>query len=284
VTMLLGCIADDLTGATDLASMLVKHGMRTVQWIGVPDPRDSAMEAEAVIVALKSRTAPVNTATTESVRALHWLRDNGARQFFFKYCSTFDSTDQGNIGPVIDALLDALGEDFTICCPSFPTNGRTVYQGHLFVGDVLLSESGMRHHPLNPMTDSNLVHVLGRQTKGRVGLIPYTVVDRGSDAIRSAIDQSRSAGVRYAIVDALTDTHLLSIGEACAGMTLVTGGSGVAMGLPENFRRQGMMHSEIIAAALPPASGLSAVIAGSCSPATGRQIRSALRAGFSSPP
>src|ERR1700686_4508734 len=155
-SVLLGCIADDFTGATDLANMLVRGGMRTVQTIGVPDaPLDTA--AQAVVVALKSRTAPRGQAIAESLAALEWLKTLGCRQFYFKYCSTFDSTDDGNIGPVADALMQALGTDFAIACPAFPENGRTVYRGHLFVGDVLLSESGMQNHPLTPMADSNLV-------------------------------------------------------------------------------------------------------------------------------
>src|SRR5579864_2595733 len=158
--MLLGAIADDFTGATDLASMLVRNGMRTVQLIGVPRPDAAAPDADAVVVALKSRTTPVADAVRESLAALSWLRRVGCRQFFFKYCSTFDSTDRGNIGPVADALLEALDADFTVFCPAFPENGRTIFHGYLFVGDVLLSESGMRDHPLTPMQDANLVRVL----------------------------------------------------------------------------------------------------------------------------
>ena len=152
--MLLGAIADDFTGATDLCSMLVRGGMRTVQVIGVPPEGQAAPDVDAVVVALKSRTAPVRQAVDESLAALRWLRSGGARQFFFKYCSTFDSTDQGNIGPVADALVEALGSGFALACPAFPTNARTVYQGHLFVGNVLLNESGMENHPLTPMKDA----------------------------------------------------------------------------------------------------------------------------------
>jgi uncharacterized protein YgbK (DUF1537 family) len=182
---LLGCIADDFTGATDLANMLVRGGMRTVQTIGVPADATVPVEADALVVALKSRTAPAAEAVAESLAALAWLRAQGCRQFFFKYCSTFDSTDAGNIGPVADALLDALagmdmgGEDFTIACPAFPENGRTVYRGHLFVGDRLLSESGMESHPLTPMTDPDLVRVLQRQTRSLVGLLRHDTIARG---------------------------------------------------------------------------------------------------------
>ncbi|MCA3235036.1 MAG: four-carbon acid sugar kinase family protein, partial [Cupriavidus sp.] len=167
---LLGCIADDFTGATDLANTLVRNGMRTVQTIGVPT---SAVDADAIVVALKSRTIPAADAVAQSLAALAWLREQGCRQFVFKYCSTFDSTDAGNIGPVAEALLDALGSDFTIACPAFPENGRTIFRGHLFVADALLNESGMEHHPLTPMTDASLVRVLQRQSQGKVGLLRY---------------------------------------------------------------------------------------------------------------
>jgi 3-dehydrotetronate 4-kinase len=273
--MILGAIADDFTGATDLASMLVRKGMRTVQLIGVPKRDDPVPDADAVVVALKSRTAPVAEAVADSLASLAWLRQGGARQFFFKYCSTFDSTDQGNIGPVADALLDALAARFAIACPAFPANGRTTYQGYLFVGSVLLNESGMQHHPLTPMTDPNLVRVLGRQTSGRVGLVPYAVVAHGSDAIRSALGSLEAEGYRYAIVDAISDEHLVAMGEAAASHALITGGSGVAMGLPANFRRVGLLSERFNSAELPVAAGASAVLAGSCSRATLGQIEAA---------
>jgi uncharacterized protein YgbK (DUF1537 family) len=274
MSLLLGSIADDFTGATDLADTLVKTGMRTVQVIGVPDRATEVGDAEAVVVALKSRTAPVGDAVTWSLDALAWLRERGARQFFFKYCSTFDSTDDGNIGPVADALLDALGSDFTIACPAFPTNGRTVYKGHLFVGDVLLSESGMKDHPLTPMGDANLVRVLGRQTPGRVGLVDHGVVSRGADAVRAAYGNLRAEGYRHAIVDAVCDADLLTIGEASTDLSLITGGSGVALRLPENFRRAGLI-GDAGAAALPRPRGRRAVLAGSCSVATRGQVAAA---------
>lgn len=270
----LGCIADDFTGATDLASTLVRHGMRTVQLIGVPDASDPAPDADAVVVALKSRTAPVAEAVRQSLDALHWLQAAGCRQFFHKYCSTFDSTDEGNIGPVADALIEALGCGFALACPAFPANGRTVYQGHLFVGHALLSESGMENHPLTPMRDPNLVRVLSRQTDGTVGLVPFVTVDRGAAAIRAAMTALKEQGRRYAVVDALTDAHLLAIGEAAEGQALVTGGSGVAMGLPDNFRRAGLL-AEHDAGALPDVPGHAAVLAGSCSRATLFQIGTA---------
>ena len=270
--MLLGAIADDFTGATDLASMLVRGGMRTVQLIGVPHAGEAAPDADAVVVALKSRTAPVRQAVDESLAALAWLRDAGCQQFFFKYCSTFDSTDAGNIGPVADALIAALGSGFALACPAFPANARSVYQGHLFVGGTLLNESGMEHHPLTPMTDANLVRVLSRQTEGTVGLVPYATVEQGAMAIRRAMTALKEQGRRYAIVDAVNNSHLVAIGEAAEHHALITGGSGVAMGLPANFRRAGKLPEQSDAALLPMLDGHAAVLAGSCSRATLGQL------------
>ena len=270
--LLLGCIADDFTGATDLANMLVRAGMRTVQTIGVLPGADAVPDADAIVVALKSRTIAAREAVAQSLAALEWLRARGARQFYFKYCSTFDSTDDGNIGPVADALLDALGSSFTIACPAFPANNRTIYQGHLFVGDALLSESPMRDHPLTPMRDSNLVRVLGRQTKRRVGLVSWPIVRHGPTAIRIEFAGLQGDGASYAIVDAIDDDDLLDIGTACADLPLVTGGSGIALGLPQNFRDTGRLPERADAAQLPPVEGKSAVLAGSCSAATRAQV------------
>jgi len=271
MTLLLGCIADDSTGATDLANTLVNQGMRAVQFIGVPEGDIDLSEIDAVIVALKSRTNPADEAITDSIKAWNWLKAQGAQQFFFKYCSTFDSTDKGNIGPVADALLDAMDSDFTIACPAFPTNGRTIFRGHLFVGDELLSDSGMRNHPLNPMTDANLVRVLGRQTEHKVGLVQRETIAAGPDAVRDAFSALKASGRRHAIVDAVDDSDLMTIGIACADLDLITGGSGVALGLPENFRQSGQL-----AAAQPPAlprvNGSPAVLAGSCSVRTLEQV------------
>ena len=269
---LLGCIADDFTGATDLCSMLVRNGMRTVQLIGVPQADTPAPDIDAVVVALKSRTTPVKQAVGDSLAALAWLKQAGCRQFFFKYCSTFDSTEHGNIGPVADALLEALGAGFALANPAFPTNGRTVYQGHLFVGTRLLNESGMESHPLTPMRDADLVRVLARQSSGTVGLVPYATVERGSAAIDEAMRALAAAGHRYAIVDAVSDRHLLAIGEAAAAHPLITGGSGVAMGLPENFCRAGLLPVRDDPGALDDVPGHAAVVAGSCSRATLGQI------------
>ena len=275
---LLGCIADDFTGATDLASTLVRQGMSAVQVIGVPD--GPLPDADAVIVALKSRTAPVDDAVRESVAALDALLAAGCRQFLHKYCSTFDSTDRGNIGPVADALLERLGAKFALACPAFPANGRTVYQGHLFVGAALLSECGMENHPLTPMRDANLVRVLSRQTAGAVGLVSFATLEAGADAVQAEMMRLAAFGHRYAVVDAVTDHHLLTIGKAAAGHLLVTGGSGVAVGLPANFREAGLLSGQGNAAALPPPDGAAAVVAGSCSRATLAQIARARQDGL----
>jgi len=277
---LLGCIADDFTGGTDLCNMLVRGGMRTIQTVGIPG--NFRPDAEAIVVALKTRTIDPDAAINESLEALRWLRDAGCRQFFFKYCSTFDSTPKGNIGPVTEALMRELKTGFTIACPAFPVNRRTVFHGYLFVGDMLLSESGMRNHPLTPMTDANLVRVLQAQTKGRVGLVTYDDVAGGPDSIRQAFSRLGADGFAMAIVDAVSDEDLLRIGATCRDMPLVTGGSGVALGLPENFRQAGLLSLEGSAESLPELEGLSAVVSGSCSSATNGQVREWLgkRPGF----
>lgn len=272
MTVRLGCVADDFTGATDLANNLVRAGMRVVQLIDVPagdlDP-DRAADADAVVIALKSRTVPATEAVESSLRALTWLRSAGAEQIYFKYCSTFDSTPAGNIGPVTEALMDALGTDFTVATPAFPDNGRTVFKGHLFVGDVLLGESSMRHHPLTPMTDSNLVSVLAAQTGRPVGLIDHTAVAAGPAAIRARIAELRAEGVGAAVVDAVSNDDLLRLGAAVKDLPLVTAGSGLAIGLPANWG----FEPSADAARLPPAGGHAAVVAGSVSAATNDQVR-----------
>ena len=271
MAILLGCIADDFTGGTDLAGMLVKAGMRTVQMIGVPTgPIDA--DVDAVVIALKSRTNPVEDAVAESLAALKWLQGAGCRQIYFKYCSTFDSTPKGNIGPVAEALMQALSCDFTIACPAFPVNARTIYKGHLFVGDILLSDSGMRHHPLTPMTEANLVKVLQAQIKGKAGLVDYGVIRQGPEAIHARFDKLKAEGCTFAIPDVITNDDLMAIGAACADMPLVTAGSGIALGLPQNFRKAGLLPEGQVADALPRTGGLRAVISGSCSIATQGQV------------
>ena len=272
--LLLGCIADDFTGATDLANNLVRAGMRVVQTIGVPGAA-LAVEADAVVVALKSRTIGAADAVAQSLAALRWLQGQGAQQCYFKVCSTFDSTPQGNIGPVTDALMDALGCELTLVTPAFPDNQRTVFKGHLFVGDVLLSDSGMREHPLTPMLDANLVRVLQAQTQRKVGLVDQAVVALGAAAIRERCAQLRRDGFGMAIVDAICNADLMRLGLALKGQALVTAGSGVAIGIPQNWG----LHPAPEAAALPPAAGTRAVVSGSCSVATNAQVANALAGG-----
>ena len=271
MAILLGCIADDFTGATDLCNTLVKGGMRAVQLIGVPKPGYPVPDADVVTIALKSRTCPVQEAIDQSLDALAWLQQAGATQILFKYCSTFDSTAEGNIGPVADALMAALGADLAVVCPAFPETGRTIYHGHLFVGEKLLADTHMRHHPLTPMTESNLVLAMAAQTEKRVGLVPYAVVDAGPDAIADRFAALRKEGVSYAVTDAVADRHLLHLGVAMQGHALITGGSGIALGLPENFSTAGLLEAHD-ATALPAVEGYEAVLAGSCSAATLEQI------------
>lgn len=270
--MLLGCIADDFTGATDLAGTLVKSGMSAVQLIGVPKGDMPPVEADCAVVALKSRTIPPAEAIAQSLEALEWLRNQGCRQFFFKYCSTFDSTDDGNIGPVADALMAALETDFTIFCPAFPANGRTIFKGYLFAGDVLLNESGMQDHPLTPMSDPNLVRVLQRQTASKVGLVDYKTISAGTDAVQAAFAELRASGVRMCVVDAVDEDDLMTIGTAVNGLALITGGSGIGIGLPDNFRKDGSLVAVGTADALPKIDGHAAIISGSCSRATQGQV------------
>jgi len=269
--MLLGCIADDFTGATDLANMLVRGGMRTVQTIGVP-AAPLAQEVDAVVVALKSRTIPAHEAVAQSLAALGWLRQGGCQQIYFKYCSTFDSTPKGNIGPVSEALMEALGTDFTIACPAFPEAGRTICRGYLFVGDALLSESGMKEHPLTPMTDANLVRVLQAQTRGKVGLIRYDTLARGAAAIGEKIEALRRDGIAIAVADGLSDQDLVAIAQGCEHLPLITAGSGVGLGIALNHRRAGRLKYTATAAALPRLPGYGAVLSGSCSVATNGQV------------
>lgn len=271
---LLGCIADDFTGATDLANNLVRGGMRVVQTIGVPTV-PLLEEVDAVVVSLKSRTMAPEQAVTQSLAALNWLQSLGASQIYFKYCSTFDSTPQGNIGPVTEALMQALNTSFTVATPAFPDVGRTVYRGYLFVNDVLLNESGMQDHPLTPMTDPCLPRVLQAQTQHRVGLVDYRSVQAGQSAIQARFEALQSAGVGIAILDAISNADLIELGAAVKDLPLVTAGSGLAIGLPVNFD----VVSNPQASQLPPAVGYQAIVAGSCSLATQAQVAAFIRAG-----
>ena len=277
--MLIGAVADDITGASDLCLMLSNAGLHTVQVMGVPPAGVALPQADAVVIALKSRTIPAGKAVAMSVAAVQCLMDAGAAQIVFKYCSTFDSTDAGNIGPVTEALLALTGADITIACPAFPANGRTVYMGHLFVGDQLLSDSPMKDHPLTPMTDANLMRVLSRQTALPVGLVNAVLVAQGMDAVQAAMADARAKGTRILVVDATTDNDLMTMGAACKGMRLVTGGSGIALGLAANFRAalDGAVPSRMAAP-----NGRPVVLAGSCSAVTLGQIAAAKAAGLPS--
>ncbi|MBP1128670.1 MULTISPECIES: 3-oxo-tetronate kinase [Serratia] len=266
--MLLGVIADDFTGATDIASFLVENGLSTVQLNGVPQD-DFPVASQAVVISLKSRSCPAAQAIEQSLQALAWLQRQGCQQFYFKYCSTFDSTAQGNIGPVTDALLDALGETQTVISPALPVNGRTVYQGYLFVLDQLLSESGMRHHPVTPMTDSNLLRLMEAQAQGRCGLVTAAEMDRGVGIITEKLQQLAQQGVRYAVLDTLNEQHLLTQGAALKNMKLVTGGSGLAIGLARQWAQPGQGNPQIAGA---PQGKKAAVLSGSCSTMTNRQV------------
>ncbi|MCX7567891.1 four-carbon acid sugar kinase family protein [Sulfitobacter sp. F26169L] len=263
--MLLGCIGDDFTGSSDLANTLAKAGMRTVQYSGIPSVA-AGRDVQAGVVALKSRSIAPAEAVKQSLEALEWLQAQGCEQIFFKYCSTFDSTDQGNIGPVADALADALNAHKVIVCPAFPGAGRSVYQGYLFVKDALLNESGMENHPLTPMKDASLRRLMAAQSAYSVGHVPAEVVFEGAQAIAARMEEEHSAGHRMIIVDALRDSDLEQIGAAARGLPLVTGGSGVALGLPANFG--------ITPAKVPwqPQTGKAAILSGSCSTTTRAQI------------
>jgi uncharacterized protein YgbK (DUF1537 family) len=267
--MLLGCIGDDFTGSSDLANTLSKQGMRTVQYTGVPD-ESAASDVEAGVVALKSRSISPSEAVHQSLAALSWLQGQGCEQIFFKYCSTFDSTPQGNIGPVIDALAHALNAHKVIVCPAFPGTGRSIYQGHLFVKDALLSESGMQDHPLTPMTDPDIRRWLRLQTVNNVGHVSAASVLIGADQIKTALEAEHRAGKRLIVVDAMRDADLMQIGAAADGLPLITGGSGIAMGLPANFSRSGKITSN--QSQWRGEEGKCVALSGSCSSATREQI------------
>ena len=277
--MLIGAVADDITGATDLCLMLAREGLRTVQIIGLP-VEGALPDADAVVIALKSRSIAAAQAVETSVAAAKLLLAGGAEQLLFKYCSTFDSTDSGNIGPVAEALLELTGGTLTIACPSFPAAGRTTYRGHLFVGDALLSDSPLKDHPLNPMHDSNLVRVLGRQTRLPVGLVTIDTIAQGEAAVRAAFAAQAAAGKRILIVDTLQDADLRIIGAACSDMPLVTGGSGIALGLAANFVRAGKVAPRPTQARMTAPRGHAVILAGSCSEATRGQIAAAQAAGL----
>lgn len=272
--LLIGCVADDFTGATDVAGIFAKSGMKTTVLIDIPEGGLS-IDADAIVIALKTRTIASHQAVSQSLAALRWLRDRGAERIYFKYCSTFDSTANGNIGPVIDAMLEELASGFTIACPAFPANGRTIYKGNLFVGDVPLNESGMKDHPLTPMTDSNLVRVLTSQTKHRVAACYRDTVIRGAADVRDWASKAEADGIGVAIVDAIADEDLEVIAQAFADAPLLTGASGLAFGLATVlFKDRRNLESR---PGYSNTGGSRAVVSGSCSVATNSQVEAMLR-------
>jgi uncharacterized protein YgbK (DUF1537 family) len=273
MSVFLGCIADDLTGATDFAAMVTRAGLRTLMVSGPGPLADASSNYDCIVAALKSRTCPVDEAVNLSLASLHALRSKGAERFYFKYCSTFDSTAQGNIGPVADALLGQLGGDFSIVSPALPENGRTVYFGHLFVNGRLLSESSMRDHPITPMRESRLDVLMAAQSKHKAGLVAYATMSKGADAIREAFAKLRADNITYAVCDVLEDRHQAELAKAVTELPLVTGGSGLAQFLPSAYRAAGLLKTrEGERRAAPTAHGPAAIIAGSCSVMTRQQI------------
>lgn len=263
---MLGVIADDFTGASDIASFLVENGLSCVQMNGVPKA-PLADKVDAVVISLKSRSNPVNEAIEQSLNAFNWLKANGCGQYYFKYCSTFDSTEKGNIGPVTDALLDALNDDFTVITPALPVNGRTIFNGYLFVGDILLSESGMRNHPITPMKDANLMRLMDAQSKGKTGLVAYSDVIQGAARVKERFAELKAQGYRYAVVDAVDNAQLAVLAEAVADLKLVTGGSGLGA-----YMAARLSGGQKGANAFIPAKGKTVVLSGSCSVMTNKQV------------
>lgn len=271
--MILGIIGDDFTGSSDIANNLKKSGMQVSMYAGVPNlsPDDAKKQpTEAAVIALKTRTVPIEEAIKESLKALNWLKESGCKQFIFKYCSTFDSTKDGNIGPVTDAIMEELGADFTIACPSFPDAGRTVYYGHMFVNGKPLNESGMEDHPLTPMTDHNLVRWLNYQTKKEVGLIDFETISQGSDKIKQKIISLKKDDIKYAIVDTTNNKEFDAICEGIKDLLFLTGGSGIALGLPKIYKNKGLLSENNFD--LPQNISNSVILSGSCSRATLEQI------------
>jgi len=273
---ILGCIADDYTGATDLASMLARSGVPVSLRMGVP-AKGAGPGSAIEVIALKCRNAPVAEAVAECLEAFEWLRAAGATRFFWKYCSTFDSTEQGNIGPVAEALMARLGTDQTIYCPAFPENGRSIFMGYLFVGQQPLGESPMKDHPLTPMRDSNLMRLLTPQVTGKVGLANRLTVAKGPQALRAELNELRRKGVAHVVVDAVSDGDLLTIAKACHDMPLITGGSAVAMGLPALYQREALLPEKVLRAGAPATGKGNIVLSGSCSAMTQSQVATYLK-------
>lgn len=269
-TSFLGCLADDITGATDLAINLVQGGMRVVQVMEIPTAEElQQLDCDAVVVALKIRSVPAGQATAQARTVASRLSQAGCQRFLFKYCSTFDSTPEGNIGPIAEAMLDELGQRQTVFCPAFPRNGRTVYQGHLFVGQTLLNESGMENHPLNPMRDASLCRLLAAQSTLPISLISYDVIEQGWQAVSNELASTQA---QFVVLDACSDTHLQVLAESIKDLRLVTGGSGIARYLPAAYRSAGHLPLAKSEPSLPNVAGRSVVLSGSCSAATRRQV------------
>ncbi|CDL81679.1 3-oxo-tetronate kinase [Xenorhabdus szentirmaii] len=273
MTIKLGVIADDFTGATDIAGFMVQNGWRVVQLLGVPDENTFIPhDADAIVISLKIRSCPPAESIFQSLVSCRWLQQKAAcQQLFFKYCSTFDSTPEGNIGPVIDALMDELKVDMSLICPALPVNGRTVIHGHLFVNGQLLNESGMQYHPVNPMKDANLLRLIDQQSKGKSGLINLDCVRQGKQAISRHLELLRHDGIRYAVVDAMMTEDLLPIAQASSNMLLVTGGSGLGGAIAQYHSDQALATPAM--GETPPAKGRRTVIlSGSCSVMTNKQV------------
>ena len=269
--MLIGVIGDDFTGSSDIANNLKKAGMSVSMYAGIPKKKDKKLSSQAVVIALKTRTIPVKEAVKESIKALNWLKNANCKKIIYKYCSTFDSTKKGNIGPVIDALMENLKCDFTIACPSFPDAGRSLYFGHMFVNGIPLNECGMENHPLTPMTDHNLVRWLNYQTKNKVGLIDIKTVKKGSGEIKKKIVSLKKQGMKYCLIDTIENIDFDQICEGTKHLKMLTGGSGIALGLPKIFKKQGLIkkNNKI----LPKINSYSIIISGSCSNTTLSQIK-----------
>jgi uncharacterized protein YgbK (DUF1537 family) len=268
----LGVIADDFTGATDIAGLLARSGADVTLHVGVPDDQANPPVSQIEVIALKCRSAPVDEAVNDCLAALQWLRSRGTSRFFWKYCSTFDSTRTGNIGPVAEALMQALGTEQTIYCPAFPENGRSIFMGNLFVGREPLAESPMRNHPLNPMRDSNLMRLLDPQVTKPTGLVDRFTVAKGTDAMRAALDDFVHRKVAHIIVDAIVDTDIEVIAHACFDMPLITGGSAVAMPLPSIYQQLGWLALDKNTGQRYAPAPTAIVMSGSCSAMTREQV------------
>ncbi|MBD2813480.1 four-carbon acid sugar kinase family protein [Xenorhabdus sp. Flor] len=273
MTVKLGVIADDFTGATDISSFMVQNGWRVIQLLGVPDENTPIpYDVDAVVISLKSRSCSVGEAIEKSLKSCRWLRNKiGCQQLFFKYCSTFDSTSKGNIGPVMDALMDELQTDISLICPALPVNGRTVVHGHLFINGQLLNESGMQHHPVTPMKDANLLRLIEQQSKRLAGLVNLDCVRQGKQAIRYQLNLLQQNGISYAVMDAMMMEDLLSIAQAASNMLLVTGGSGLGAALARHNAEKSLAES-IIGDTPPTNSRRTIILSGSCSVMTNKQV------------